>query len=223
MDAPPERTGLSGLSDSELLLCDFLWEHTVMTRCLQDDVYPLHMNVGYSHGLTRRQLFATLAAMVERDLAIVNGNLVDNNSSVTLTEAGGLQWELERKPPWDRFVSQRGNFADNRLTVVAPDERLGRHYIGARIAADIEIQTGPIRVRRLGNLRLIPWRLFDNLTVLRFARHPTSLRHAYWDIYNDRRIWWSTLAELTDLSEIRGEPSRAPQPGLGGVTPIFKS
>ncbi|MCD0459983.1 hypothetical protein [Roseiconus lacunae] len=204
MDTPPERTGLSGLSESELLLCDFLWEHTVMTRCLEDDVYPLHMNVGYSHGLTRQQLVATLTAMVERDLATVDGNLTDSNSSVTLTETGGSQWEMERNPLWDCFISQRGNIADNRMTVVAPDERLGRHYIGARIAADIEIQSGPIRVRRSVNLRLLPWRLFDGLTVLRFACYPTSLRYAHWDIYNERRIWWSTLAELKELIEIRG-------------------
>ena len=204
MDAPPERTGFSGLSDSELLLCDFLWEHTVLTRSREDDVYPLHMNVGYSHGLTRQQLFATLSAMVERKLVCIEGDLADNGSSVTLTEAGGSQWELEREPPWDRFISQRGNFADNRLAVFALDERIGRLYIGARIAADIEIQSGPIRVRRSVSLRLIPWRLFDNLTVLRFARHPTWLRYAHWDVYNQGRSWWSTLAELSDLKKILG-------------------
>ncbi|MDM4019607.1 hypothetical protein, partial [Roseiconus lacunae] len=96
-----------------------------MTRCLEDDVYPLHMNVGYSHGLTRQQLVATLTAMVERDLATVDGSLTDSNSSVTLTETGGSQWEMERNPLWDCFISQRGNVADNRMTVVAPDERLG--------------------------------------------------------------------------------------------------
>lgn len=200
MESPPQRSGRSDLSDPELLLCDFLWEHTVMTRCLADDVYPLHMNVGNSHGLTGTQLHTVLNRMMDRGIVTASSGLANADSSVTLTASGGARWELERNPRWDCFISERGNIADNRLTVVAPNERLGRHYIGARIAADIEVQTGPIAVRRYINLNLLPWRHFKDLTVLRFARYPTGFRHPQWDVYYERRSWWTTLAELSTLN-----------------------
>lgn len=200
MESPPQRSGRSDLSDPELLLCDFLWEHTVMTRCLADDVYPLHMNVGYSHGLPGTQLHTVLNRMMDRGIVTASSGLANADSSVTLTAFGGARWELERNPRWDCFISERGNIADNRLTVVAPNERLGRHYIGARIAADIEVQTGPIAVRRYINLNLLPWRHFKDLTVLRFARYPTGSRHPQWDVYYERRSWWTTLAELSTLN-----------------------
>lgn len=204
METPPQRSGRSDLSDPELLLCDFLWEHTVMTRCLSDDVYPLHMNVGYSHCLTRAQLHATLSCMVDRGIVTASAAFADADSSVTLTASGGLQWELERDPQWDCFISQRGNIADNRLTVVAPREWLGRHYIGARVAADIEVQAGAIAVRRRVNLNLLPWRHFKDLTVLRFACYPSGFGNPQWDIYHERRSWWTTLAELASFNENRG-------------------
>ncbi len=201
METPPQRSGRSDLSDSELLLCDFLWKHSVRVRHLSDDVYPLHMNVRYSHGLNQTQLLTVLKRMLDRRFIAVSAHLADDQSFVTLTASGGARWELERNPRWDHFVSQRGNLADNRLTVIAPSERLGRHYIGARIASDIEVQTGPIAVRRHVDLNLIPWRRFENLTVLRFSCYPTGSKHPLWDLYDERRLWWTTLAELSTLSE----------------------
>tara|TARA_A100001391_G_scaffold172053_1_gene133535 strand:+ start:1156 stop:1584 length:429 start_codon:yes stop_codon:yes gene_type:complete len=142
--------------------------------------------------------------MMDRGIVTASTAFSDADSSVTLTATGGSQWELERNPKWDSFISQRDNFADNRLTVVAPSERLGRYYIGARIAADIEIQAGPIAVRRNVNLNLLPWRHFKDLTVLRFACYPTGFGNPQWDMYYEHRSWWTTLAELASLNENRG-------------------
>ena len=201
MDSPPPHSGRSDLSNPELLLCDFLWEHTVMTRCLADEAYPLHMNVRYSHGLSLRQLHSTLERMTERGLVTVSAPFADAESSVTLTPHGGEQWSLERNPDWERFIFEQGNIADNRTTIVAANESLGRHYIGARIAAGIEIQAGPIKVRRNVSLAVLPWKTFCGVTVLRFARYPTDCRYVHWDIYSQNRTWWTTLAELSTLPE----------------------
>ncbi|MCC9642292.1 hypothetical protein LOC71_08400 [Rhodopirellula sp. JC740] len=78
-------------SDAELLLCEFLWQHTVMTRGLSSEVYLFHMNVGYSHGLTGPQLHATLHRMHEREFIAISSDVDDAESSVTLTPLGREQ------------------------------------------------------------------------------------------------------------------------------------
>ncbi|WDQ17356.1 hypothetical protein [Rhodopirellula sp. P2] len=170
-----------------------------MTRCLASEVYPLHMNVGYSHGLTDSQLHATLLRMQMRGLIGISSALDDAESSVTLTPAGGEQWSLERAPVWDRFIFENGSLSGERLTVVAANESIGRRYIGSRIAAGIKVQAGPIRVRRGVSASLIPWKRFQNLVVLRLDCDPPTNRPVDWDVYESMRTWWTSLAELSTL------------------------
>lgn len=170
-----------------------------MTRCLASEVYPLHMNFGYSHGLTGHQLQVTLDRMKRRGLITISSEADDAESAVTLTPVGGDQWSLERAPVWDRFIFENGSLSGERFTVVAANESISRRYIGSRIAAGIEVQAGPIGVRRGVSLSLIPWKRFQNMVVLRLARERSTNRHVDWDVYESMRTWWTSLAELSKL------------------------
>jgi hypothetical protein len=111
MELLPRRSGITELSDDELLLFDFLFDTGVENRFLRKESYPVHMAVRYTHGLDDCQLETTLQSLQERGLIERESRidpLFDECVVNRLTPSGGRLWELERRPIWDRFCMDSG-------------------------------------------------------------------------------------------------------------------
>lgn len=67
MSQLPRRTGLTELSDAELLLFGFLFQWNVRRQALTHELYSVHMNCCYSHGLRDRELDKTLRSKADSD------------------------------------------------------------------------------------------------------------------------------------------------------------
>ncbi|MCC9642291.1 hypothetical protein LOC71_08395 [Rhodopirellula sp. JC740] len=85
------------------------------------------------------------------------------------------------------------------MAVLAANESIGRRYIGSRIAAGIEVQADPIRVRRGVSASLIPWKRSQNMVMLRLDCDQPTNCHFDWDVYESMRTWWTLLAGLSRL------------------------
>jgi hypothetical protein len=197
----PRRSGITQLTDDELLLFDFMFDTLLERRFLERDVYSFHMNVPYSHKLDSEQLRETLLRLAAQGLvaATTQGNVL----RWSLTHLGGSQWELERKPCWDAYISGASErtlrTGRNAIMVLSPNQAT------AEMFWDIGLETRLWRVGseqrrywRIHNHRLIPWRDFSAIHVLA-ARDSSYCDETDWEAYDAKRTWWRNIRELDSL------------------------
>lgn len=214
MQSLPKRTNVTGLSDDELLLFDFLFDKSLAFHHLRMEDYSFHMNCRYSHSLNDADLERALSSLVMRGLLkcrdgkiwrISTSDYVDGKI-YSITDSGGRLWELERLPDWDRFVvaCQWKLGTDNRgmIRIVCPSEEIGRLCLGGMFAAGLIAPIGRIKVRNIWNAKLLPWKTFGKVTSIRCKTIDNvndSVFPLLWDVYNVHRCWWQDIAELDSL------------------------
>ena len=202
--ALPNRTGISELTDNELLLFDMLFDSNANATQMSSSVYAEHMNCEYNHTLDDETLQRTLDSLTSRKLIHPVGNSKMTDSVVySLTGTGGKLWEIERKPDWLRYVatSQKalGCFPTASIVALCIDEQIGRLCLGAMFASGIITPTKTIRVRELHSRRLVSWKTFSPVYALRCQ---TSDHVNHWhrsvdlDVYEHSRCWWRSISEL---------------------------
>ncbi len=170
-------------------------------------VYSLHLNCDYSHSLDDTALLETLNSLLSRRLIVLSGAPPNSDETrYALSDEGGRLWDLERKPNWERYVStaqkQLGMFPNGSITVFCLDQHLGRKCLGAMFAAGMVTPCGPIRTRSMFDKRLLPWKNFSHVYVLRCRTLDdvrSSPRPIEWDIYESSRLWWRSIGELVTL------------------------
>lgn len=186
---------------------------------MKSSVYPIFMNCRYTHSLDDIELLGVIESLQARELIQVTGNSNRGNSNedkdpvFTLTESGGVQWELERKPNWNRFIvsGQKllGVFPTGSIRILCTEERLGRQYLGALFASGMITPSSSIKTRAMYNLRLVPWKSFPFAVALR-CRTSDSVHHLpktdFTDAYEAVRSWWVSLDELRHLDEPKPHP-----------------
>ncbi len=209
LQALPPRTNKSDLSDDELLLFDMMFDGNASASQLSSNVYSLHLNCLYSHSLDDAELHETLNSLLSRKLIVPIGDpLKSNETRYALTEKGGRMWELERKPDWQRYVStlqkELGMFPTGSITVFCLNRDTGRKCLGAMFAAGMITPGGPIRTRSTFDKRLMPWKNFSHVHVLRcrtLDNVRSSPRPIEWDVYELTRSWWRSIGELIALRQ----------------------
>lgn len=198
----PARTGITDLTDDQLLLFDFLWDCYVPRRFLDSGSYSIHMNVAYSHGLTGKQIDRTIEQMFERNLITCRESCPD---AFTLTPKGGAIWEAERQPDWSRYIAEHGSHNDRRLSLVTVSEDVGRHYIGGLFAAGLIVPTDRIKCRTIGNHWLTTWKRVSVAKLLRVQiRGDEPTLFIDWPVYESCRNWWRNITELNTLRSNAG-------------------
>ncbi len=127
----------------------------------------------------------------------------DSSSTFSLSSDGGALWEQERLPNWDRYIttSQRelGLFPTGSQRICGANESICRQFAGALFGAGSVTPIGPIRTRTAYNVRLVPWRDFERVCLLRFPTKDSvhdSLRYTDWNVYNSSRGGWRSLSEI---------------------------
>ena len=215
MQIPPRRTNATDLSDDELLLFDLLFDKSAHFDQMRTEVYSLHMNCSYSHGLNDADLEMKLASLAARRLISCKvGKIwrVDIREYVegeiyTMTDSGGHLWELERLPDWDRYITScqwmLGTGNRGMIRILCPTEETGRLCMGAMFAAGLIAPIGRIRVRNIWDAMLLPWKTFARVTSIRCKTNDNvndAMFPSHWDVYNARRCWWRDIAELDSLA-----------------------
>lgn len=201
------RTGITNLSDDELLLFDMLFDCSARPDQLSASAYAIHMNCDYTHSLNDRELSDALCSLLSRCLVRVVGNSANSNApTYSLTETGGALWELERQPNWNQYVTtsqkQLGTFSTGSIVALCVDEIVGRQCLGAMFASGLITPAGSIRSRMLYDKRIVPWKWFPSIFALR-CKTSDSIHDAResvkWYAYQSSRCWWRSIDELLSL------------------------
>lgn len=169
-------------------------------------VYPEQMNCDYCHSLDDAALQRTIDSLLTRRLIRSIGSSTETRYS--LTEAGGQMWEAERRPDWDRFVTmsqkELGNFQSGSVVAFCTKELIGRGFLGGMFASGLITPVSSIRKRQVYNKRLLPWKKFPTVFVLR-CRTSDHVAHfpknVDWETYESTRCWWRTIHESETLYE----------------------
>ena len=201
MSVRPRRTGVTSLSEDELLLFDFMFDSDVPEHMLRREAYPLHMNVEYSHTLDDQALRETLRRLAAHGL--VRHAEDQGNPQWGLTAIGGCQWELERNPQWNAYCmdfSRDLRSGPAHCVVVSPDRSTAERFWTAAIAVAYWSLADPrVRHWRIERHQLIPWRVFPELHVVAARGVVDNESGIDWHEYEARRTWWRCVQELNSL------------------------
>jgi hypothetical protein len=198
------RTGVTDLTDDELLLFDVLFDKSAPFRLLRKSVFGDQWNCR-SHNLDDDQLRDAIdrfcaAGVLESELIPWPDN--ETQLSYRLTPQGGQLWETERAPVWDRYaVDQycRGACDEQHISVCALSAGVLEDFL--RVGGDPGMWSGEIvRVRRwrITNHMLIPWKSFPQIyaaTVVLSDKERSDGPNR-WRLYATRRTWWRNTDEL---------------------------
>lgn len=205
MNEPPNRTGITNLTDDELILFDLLFDGYHSDSALSAGVYSDYLNVAYTHAYSDAELPDVLDCLEARQwiwkkVIDFKGN---TRTLFTLSDMGRELWELERNPDWRSYVvtSQRelGPRALGSQMIFCMDETIGRRCGGALFASGLVTPLSGMLVRKLGSRRLIPSKSFDGVFAIRFRtkdRLQTIPRNVDWKVYSDSRCWWRGIKEM---------------------------
>ncbi len=196
----PHRTGITQLTDDELLLFDFMFDKHVEQRHLERDSYAFHMNVRYNHNLDSEHLRESLAHLAAQGLVLATPR--EGITRYSLTPLGGRQWELERRPRWDDYCEEsERTLCSGRtaMTVLSPSRATAETFWDIGVKSRLwKMGDGRRQYWRIRNHRLIPWRDFSAIHVLA-ARGASYTHEADWETYEANRIWWRDITELDRL------------------------
>lgn len=224
MENVPNRSGVTELTDDELLIFDFLFRFSVPERALTRDKYRAHMNAGYSHGLDDSSLRHTLNQLANRGL--ISSAKEEEDTVYSLGPAGSCLWELERQPIWERFcLSCSGGLRsqawerDHAIEiwrVLSPSSSTCEEYltVGAETGHIVLKGREPtIRRRQLTNCPLLSWKTFSEVhsisykaeadeywrsdeKVEQFQKSCAALRR-----FESRSTWWQTAPDIERLHQ----------------------
>ncbi len=190
----PPRTRNTDLSDDELLLFDMMFDGNASASQLCSTVYSLHLNCDYSHSLDETALLETLNSLLSRRLIVRSGAPLNSDETrYALSDEGGRLWDLERKPNWNvtfqlpETTWPLPKWVNHRLL---PRPAFGTKMPRCHVRAGLVTPCGPIRTRSMFDKRLLPWKNFSHVYVLRcpnIGRRSKLTKTIEWDVYESSR------------------------------------
>lgn len=201
------RTGVTDLTDAELLLFDIIATRGGTYRVFHPDVFPLQYNYP-SHELDAQTLVDTLRRF--ESIGWTGGvNFVDqgsrSNRSIRITNAGAELWEAERRPDWTRFVMEWygrsiGDSARHRVSVLGHSPSVCRQFFDVLCECGFFDYDGGRVLTASAQRRLIYWRPKQTVYLvsawLNSWHNPTD-----WLYFQMHRTWWRFPDEIGTLWE----------------------
>jgi hypothetical protein len=205
------RTGVSGLSDNELMVLDHLFPGCWFgLKGFYEEDFSFHANLPFSHGFSDRKVRALLADWADRGWLAYDEEL----PAYALTPTGGAVWEQERLPLWDRFCSdttwhpesgpshRRRRNSQWLLVVTAPSRKIAEAYVqtGTRCHLfDGQIVSRSRRKRKVRDWSELVWAVFPRAFEIRVALRRCDTPWTDWDRYHREMCWWRGPSELIEL------------------------
>ena len=188
------RTGLTPLTDDELVVCDAVCSRWTAEGCLLDPNQAEALGLPYRHGVAPERMSTFLDGLTARGIAAVD----DSNGMrfVTLTGFGGSLWEQERQPVWDAYCTDRSRLVDGlpSLRVLSVQAEVAEVFFRTGTDAGLWTPTGQVQISQQRRVLITPWKSGD-VTVLTCSLVRLSSRPD-WRLYESRRTWWRTVFEL---------------------------
>ncbi len=195
------RTGQTGLTDTQLLLCDALFDGGGYVYSLWDEEAAERQDGLESYTLDA----ATLATMqesgwVQRYYAPYDA--AGYRRHVRLTPAGGALWAQERLPDWQRYCYAMTYQDDTRRmwSVDSPSLETARAYLNAAYQLGMGApHPDSVQHMEMPHHRLLPWKDFPLVHRLYGQQGATTFDEAKRPAYHEMLSWWRNVPELIQL------------------------
>jgi len=190
---PGRRTGVSELTDAELIIIDIAAMDVVGRRFYRNSIFAEQWNLP-PHGLDDEALVKTLDRFETEGL--ISSEACDDyrgrpDRTVRLTDAGGSLWESERRPDWLRYATHI--YPMNRISICGYSaETCDRYFQVACDSGLINYNGGRIR-RAVANRQLIYWRPPQPVHLLcaHVAKESSgTFLDVNWSYFELHRTWW---------------------------------
>lgn len=201
-----ERTHVSALTDSELLILDMAATCGGCRRMYHPDVFAEQFNHP-SHNLTLEHVTRVLDYF-EQDGLITGVEFVDRwgrpDKEVLATAKGGALWESERAPDWSRYLECLYNGRDGheriRFSIYGHSPQICRAYFeAARDAGQLDYGNGRIKTG-IGSRPLVWWRPAQTVYLLSVWLESWRC-NTDWSYLEMKRCWWFSPEEISKLWE----------------------
>ncbi len=209
-----KRTNETYLSDDELIIFDLLFDtNDTVNSLIGGKDFELHHNY-QSHNLNVIQLKDTFDKFVNDGLMrlklVVPGKIEKILTYVGLTEKGGVLWEKERCPLWEKFVADISSEEKDywELSIYSPTLEAAKEFIEISHEChlyDLE-DKNKIEIQQIEGKDidyLIPWKVFNKLYRIKAQlseRHGTEKSiETDWELYEKKMKWWRDVNELQNL------------------------
>jgi hypothetical protein len=188
------RTGLTPLTDDELVVCDAIWSRWTAEGFLLDPNQDEALVLPYRHGIAPEQMPRVLGGMRERKCVEVEES--NGMRFLALTSFGGSLWEQERQPVWEAYCTDRTRLIDGvaSLQIRAVRAEVAEVFFRTGTDAGLWSPVGEVQRSVEKEALIIPWKPWD-LAVLTSPLARISSR-TDWRLYESRRTWWRTVPEL---------------------------
>jgi hypothetical protein len=196
------RTGVTSLSDDELILLDVLFGGFAPLRLLRRSTF-VDQWACPSHSLGDEELADTVNRFCETGILASEPFPSEANVhhiSFGPTAHGGALWEAERTPIWDRYACESyGGRTDSagrdtvRIYALSASVRDDCWRIGGEVgmwSSDVR----RVRFVQIPKYPLIHWKEFPQ-TYVAVGKIRDRL-DCDWSAYDARRTWWRDVEEL---------------------------
>jgi hypothetical protein len=220
----PYRTGVTWLTDDQLILLDALFDLRAGFGLLRRDSFEVQWNFGYAHALDDAALACNLRWLCEHGALAAEGD--GDRACYQMTHSGGELWSRERCPVWERFCVDRYRTTPRGrtlLSVMATAPGVRDDFL------KLWPEATPLRRRTavFADHQLIEWRppgrVYVGLATYEEPHQWTSAEYFVWaELQRERRArlerersWWRNVLELQRFLPGRAEPFAAPDRGPG--------
>lgn len=204
---PFKRTGVSSLTDEQLLIFDWLFDLRAPWWSLRDEVFSIHANLPFSHNIDDRRLRSLINEWCAKGWLTrwPRTGPIDDDVTFGLTRIGGALWEAERRPQWGRFCSDSESF-DRRmncwkLAVESTQLHIVRAYVSVARACQLhQFKSLDVKVSVKSGSDLIYWKAFRRRYILIVRVVASDERdlglETDWDEFHRQRTFWRNVKEL---------------------------
>jgi len=188
------RTGLTSLTDDELVVCDALFSRWTAEGFLLAPNQDEALHLPYRHGVPPQRMPTFLSEL--REQGIVAAKESKGMRFLALTSLGGSLWEQERQPVWDAYSTDRARLVDGvaSLRIRAVRTEVAEIFFRSGTDAGLWSPIGEAEMSVEKEVAVMPWKQGD-LVVLTSPLARLSSR-TDWRLYESRRSWWRTVFEL---------------------------
>ncbi len=202
----PKRTHVSELSDSELMLLDFMFDSIVPRPLLEEGKFSTHHNTSYSHGFNTEDLNRILQRLVDQGVLFSAKNFHNywkkEIESFGLTPTGGNLWESERKPVWERYVedgqtpTEKEDVWKSNICSYSQEtlKSCAKFYIKTGF---LDVPISELEYTQSESQGSIYWKTQRTMYECQYlAREEEGGEILDWTEYERNRVWWRHISEL---------------------------
>ena len=200
----PARTYQTNISDSKLIILDFLFDAYAPMKLLRNEVFSIHQNLSYTHGLNDGELESMLEDYIEKDILYKRKTNIDGKdiSLYGFTSKGGRLWEKERQPIWNLYLNDSIELTNDgkqwlvRLKSTSIETlKASLHFCVENAFYGLPL-TKPIH-NVFTKSDLIYWKYQINVHEYTYIVHDCEeYSQENWQKYDNERVWWRTIEEL---------------------------